>query len=215
VEQIWIDARDLGTAQRWLNSVVPGVRKAVRDTIIDTLDFGQSEIKRQITARYDITSEDLTSGRRGLVMRSVKPPPLSEGNSEIAGYIEMNSKRLPTMRFNVIPTEVPPQKDIPVSQRQVVSRIVVRGSANVGSPNRFIAKMSSGHIGVFLRKPDSTHRIRPDGQRTQLNISEEYMISPYEMIRSREIQPKLSRAIGNYFRGRLQINLAKARVRRA
>ena len=36
----------------------------------------------------------------------------------------------------------------------------------------FRARMPSGHVGQFVRKPGAKHRTRPDGQRTQLPIEE-------------------------------------------
>jgi hypothetical protein len=104
------------------------------------------------------------------------------------------------MRFHVDPREVPNQRGVPVKSRQVVTVIVRRGHAQTGAPNVFLARMKSGHIGVYRKKPDATHRIRPDGQRTQLNITEEYMLSVPEMVSSKKIRPKLQRSITKFMR---------------
>jgi hypothetical protein len=41
-------------------------------------------------------------------------------------------------------------------------------------PSAFIATLPGGHRGVFQRRPNAVHKRRPDGQRTQLPIVEEF-----------------------------------------
>jgi hypothetical protein len=194
-ESIKITPIGFAAAEELLAKGDSRVRTLVKNVLTDTIKYMEKEIPRQIMARYDITPGSLNDNSHRAKFKMFAVYPTREDLNK--GVIRIYSNRFPVMRFNVIPQEVPDQKGIPVSQRQIVSVITVRGSAQVGKPNRFLAQMRSGHIGVFMRKPDATHRIRPDGQNTELNISEEHMISASEMVASRKMRPildKLERA---------------------
>ena len=176
-------------AEKALSSGEPKVRTIMKNVLTETIKYMEKEIPRQVMARYAISPSSLADQSHRARFRLKATYPTRENLEK--GRIVIDSARFPVMRFNVTPQDVPNQKGIPVSEREIVTVITVKGSAQVGKPNRFLARMKSGHLGVFMRKPDSTHRRRPDGQNTQLNISEEHMISVAEMVRSTRLRPIL------------------------
>jgi len=206
-EQIHIDPKNFDLAELLLGQIPKKLGTAIKFSIIDTLAHVKPAIFKHIIANYDITAGSLgdQTRRAKMVITTKKPSNIPQtwgGTGGLQGLVEVNSSRFPVMRFNVIPDVVPPQKGIPVSQRQIVSVIASRASPQVGHANRFLARMPSGHLGVFWRKPGATHRRRADGQNTQQPISEEYMISPSEMLRSRKVRPALDADIHAYFEKR-------------
>jgi hypothetical protein len=196
---ISIDLMNLPEVQAALKNFPNKVRAVIRATIIDSLKITRTAIVKEITDRYAISAAGLLDPdhRAKFKMEDVLPAS-SLSEDELVGGVRVISDRFPVMRFSVSPQSVPNQKGIPVSERVVVSRTMVKGETNTGTPNRFLARMQSGHLGVFKRKPDATHRRRPDGQNTQLNIEEEFMISPSEMVRGKAIRPKIDMRIEEY-----------------
>jgi len=175
------------------------LKQALENAIKKTTAFTKEEIPRLVTQRYDITEASLMdqTHRAKFTMRAKY---VRKGQYVVDGGVQVTGTRMPAMRFTVSPRNVPKQKGIPVHARQVVVVSVVRGHAESGKPNTFIARMKSGHIGVFHRKKDATHRIRPDGQRTQLNITEGHAPSVPEMIQGKHIGPKLDKAIRRFYK---------------
>jgi hypothetical protein len=180
-------------AEELFNRGTSKMRTVIKNTLADTIRFTEKEIPRLIIEKYAITLSSLNDkSRRAKYSMAVTLP--TQENLE-QGKIVIHSTRFPVMRFTVNPQSVPNQKGIPVSQRVVVTVVTAKGRPQIGKSNRFLARMKSGHLGVYMRKPDATHRRRPDGQNTQLNISEEYMVSIAEMVRGQRIRPILDRKI--------------------
>jgi len=188
---IQIKTKGFKKAMAGLESIPDEARKALEDSVIKTLEFMQHMIPRLIKDRYDISDANLMDQSHRHGRWKMIPQVTRKGGYIVDGGMEVVGTRIPVMRFSVNPTSVPVQKGIPVNARQIVTVTVRRGHARVGQPNTFIAKMKSGHIGVFHRKADAKHRIRPDGQRTALNITEDYRISVPEMLKGKQMQRQL------------------------
>ena len=65
----------------------------------------------------------------------------------------------------------------PVTANELTGQVSLSKSGAVKIGRRtfksaFPATMPSGHRGIFTRKPGARHKVRPDGQRTQLPIEE-------------------------------------------
>ena len=205
-EAIEIIPKDFPEAMKLLSTGDPRMRTIIKNVLVDVVKYTDKEIRRLVLERYDISPASLNDQTHRAKFKTKVVLPTREELDQ--GRVEIHATRFPVMRFNVIPQSVPNQKGIPVADRQTVSIITVRGGGEVGARNRFLAKMQSGHIGVFMRKPDATHRIRPDGQRTQLNISEEHMVSVAEMVRSNAIQPVLRKQIEDRVEHRINVAFA-------
>jgi hypothetical protein len=198
---IRVQPKGFGKTIQNLNRINPALKEAIRATVRKGIIFAEKETIRLILERYDISKESLMDQGRRTGKTEIKPiRPGRKGTDEIVGGLEITGTRFPVMRFSVDPTSVPNQKGIPVRSRQIVRVSVRKGSPQVGQPNVFLARMKSGHLGVFRRKPDATHRIRPDGQRTQLNITEEFMLSVPEMLSSKPIRTKFQTSLNKFVR---------------
>jgi hypothetical protein len=72
--------------------------------------------------------------------------------------------------------------------------------------------MRTGHIGVYRRKipnPGGPRRIRPDGQKTQLPITEEYMLSVPEMLQGKKLRKKFDDSLNKYVQATFMAELKK------
>jgi len=188
---IQIKTKGFKAAMAGLEHIPDEARVALENSVKQTLEFLKKQIPELVHQRYDISMPNLMSQSHRHGSWKMVPVVKEEGGYIVDGRMEVIGTRIPEMRFNVSPTYVPVQRGIPVHARQQVTVTVRRGHPHVGQPNTFIAKMKSGHIGVFSRKRDATHRIRPDGQRTALNIEEGYRISVPEMLKGKQLQRQL------------------------
>lgn len=197
-DQIRVAVKGVEEIEKKFNKMPDALKQALENAIKRTAAYTKEEIPALITHRYDITEGSLMdqSHRAKFQMRAKY---VRKGEYVVDGGVVVTGHRLPVMRFNVNPKYVPKQRGIPVHARQIVTVSTVRGHAQHGVPNLFLARMRSGHLGVFRRKPDATHRIRPDGQRTALNITEEHMISVPEMIQGKHIRSKLEPRIRKFY----------------
>jgi len=196
---IVIKTKGFKQAMAGLEEIPQEAKQALEDAIKETLGFLREEIPRIVHQRYDISMSSLMDQSHRTGKWKMIPKVTEKGGYIVDGGMEVIGTRIPTMRFNVNPTYVPVQRGIPVRARQVVTVTVRRGKAHVGQPNTFIARMKSGHIGVFHRKEDAKHRIRPDGQRTALNITEDYRISVPEMLQGKQLQRQLRNNTTKFF----------------
>lgn len=205
-----------------LAKLVPDLKEAIRETIRKSIPFAEKEAVDQILSRYNISKASLMNQTSRNGRWQFKPKYPTE--SDLNGGIQITGSRMPVMRFSVIPDTVLNQKGVPVSWRTPIQiRIVKKGRAQIGRPNVFLAKMPTGHVGVYRRKipnPGGPRRIRSDGQPTQLPITEEYMLSVPEMLASKKLRKKfddnLNKYVGTVFMKELKKVSGKAwsRVKR-
>jgi hypothetical protein len=139
------DHGTLAMARSILDGYPKAMKRCFRNSIVDAGKAARAETTRQVLARYDIKRATLKSLTR---VNTVTPK--DTGSATVGGII-IAGPRIPTMKFNVSPTSPPPQAGIAVKDRQLVSTVVVKGASVVGRPNRFVARMKSGHIGIFRR----------------------------------------------------------------
>jgi hypothetical protein len=186
------------------------LKEAIRETNRKTMDFAEKEIVKQITNRYAISKVSLTdqSSRHGRwKVKKVVPT-----ESDLSGKLQITGTRMPVMRFRVIPRAVPNQLGVPVASRRVITVTTKKGSSQIGKPNVFLAKMKTGHIGVYKRKvpnPGGPRRMRPDGQKTQLPITEEYMLSVPEMLRGKQLRQKFDESLDKFAQKTIRATLRK------
>jgi hypothetical protein len=189
--QLVIDDKGSIKLTQQILAEMPGkVKTVVRRASVDAIRAIKASIPEAINARYDITKSEI---RKQMTLQ-VK----SEDGGMVNGLI-VRGNRIPVMKFNVEPKAPPPQAGVPVVSRQTVSIITVKGKAIVGKPNRFVAQMDSGHIGVFRRgrraKKVGIWPIRwtvKEGKGTEtLPIKESLSESVPEMIRTKAIRKQI------------------------
>jgi hypothetical protein len=154
--------------------------KAIRETV----KASKKIIVKAITDRYYITQKSLLSGahRAQVVIRE-------ELATRLETHIVIESARLPVMRFSVNPRQVPNQKGIPVSARTPILIALTKPAR--AYKGLFLAKMASGHVGVFREKMPREW----SGNTGNTMIEERFMISAVEMVNSRFLRDKIEKRI--------------------
>jgi hypothetical protein len=194
-----------------LNKLTPDLKIAIMETVNKAIPFVEEQAVELILKRYRISRASLMdqSSRHGRWRFKEKKATASD----LKGRLEIVGSRMPVMRFSVRPDEVPEQRGVPVSWRPRVDiQITKGGRAQRGKPNVFLAKMKTGHIGVYKRKypnPGGPRRMRADGQPTQLPITEEYMLSVPEMLSGKKLRAKLDASLDKYVEKTLKQEIKK------
>lgn len=123
-----------------LENVPKGVEKAFKGIIQRANSTVRTETVKQINTVYAISKQNIRA-ETTINMRTRKVDGGIVGTVSFAGY------KLPLYRFNVSPT-------LPV-QHATVSAAVLNASSRTPFAHAFIAKMKSGHTGMFERDESS------------------------------------------------------------
>ena len=109
------------------------IEKAVSRAAKRAADAGKAETKRQLAAEYTLPSTEIGQT-------------ISTGGSEIGAWMRLLSGPIPLPKFKgVTPKGVMPPEKGPVKAQ-------VKKSGGAELKMAFVAKMKTGHIGVFERK---------------------------------------------------------------
>jgi hypothetical protein len=186
--QIVIDDRgSIKAVQSILASMPLKVKQVVRRASVDALRAVKAEIPRAVSARYALTKSAV---RSHMQVRQV-----SEDGGMRSGII-VSGRKIPSIDFDVQPKTPPPQQGVPVAKRTPIRITTIRGQTKIGKPNRFIAQMRSGHIGVFMKKTPKS-----------LPIRESMSESIREMIRVKEIRKKIEDRASDVLTKSIQRNI--------
>jgi hypothetical protein len=201
LNEIRIEPKGFEQTLKNFGQMTPDLKESIREAIRKTIPMAEMFAIQEIMIRYAISGGNLMqkSSRNGKWRFKEKLPTASN----LSGGIQVIGTRMPVMRFHVRPLTPPNQLGVPVAMRTPVYIETKKGSIQYGKPNVFLARMKSGHIGVYKRKipnPGGPRKIRPDGQPTQLPITEEYMLSVPEMLAGKEVRKKLDERITKYMR---------------
>ena len=129
---ITITAEQIERVNLILSGVPGGIEKALSSTIRRANNTVRSETLKGITTVYAITRQNVRA-ETTIKVRTQS----SDGTVLFAGH------KIPLYRFNVSPT-------IPI-QRATVSAAVLAGNGRTPFQDAFIARMQSGHTGMFER----------------------------------------------------------------
>ena len=180
-----IEVKTLGftEARIRLGDMPKKMHSALRLAISTATKSAEAETGRQITSHYEIQKSKL---REKMKITRIVP----KGGDKPVGGIVVRGGRIPVKSFNVIPTDPPPQLAIPVRSRQIVSAITVKGGKGlVGRPNVFVARMASGHVGLFRRT----------GGSGSMPIDELFMISAAEMVSGKRCRKAIENKMREVF----------------
>lgn len=125
-----------------LSEVPKGAEKALSSVIKRATSTVRSETVKGITGVYAISRQNIRA-ETTINMRTRK------ADGGVVGVVSFAGHKIPLYRFSVSPT-------LPV-QRATVKAAVKRGNAQTPFEHAFIAKMRSGHTGMFER--DTTARL--------------------------------------------------------
>ena len=133
---ITITAEQIERVNLILSGVPGGIEKALSSTIRRANNTVRSETLKGITTVYAITRQNVRA-ETTIKVRTQS----SDGG--IVGTVLFAGHKIPLYRFNVSPT-------IPI-QRATVSAAVLAGNGRTPFQDAFIARMQSGHTGMFER----------------------------------------------------------------
>ena len=139
---IQITAEQIERVNLILSNVPKGAEKAIKSVIQRATSTVRSEAVKGITGVYAISSQNVRA-ETTIKVRTQNADGGVVGTVSFAGY------KIPLYRFNVSPT-------LPV-QHATVSAAVKADSGRTPFAEAFIAKMKSGHTGMFER--DGTRRL--------------------------------------------------------
>jgi hypothetical protein len=150
-----------------LSGIPNGAKKVFYNAINRGLQTVRTQSGKSVTKTYRILQKDFKSET------SITEKKASQSN--LIGEIAFAGTSIPLIKFQVSPKE---------PQRQTVSVAVLRAAGGERLKHAFIAKMKSGHIGVF-------ERATPDVRR--LPIKELYGPSPAGMLNNYEVQAEIEK----------------------
>ena len=171
------DGGTIARAKHILGEYRNAVKRSLRNAAVDCRRSVASAIPVELSARYALSKAAI---RKQMHVRNV-----SKDHGMIQGLVVSGSP-MPLMKFEVSPKSPPDQKGIPVSARGVVSSSVVRGKVVTGVKGWFVARMKSGHTGVFHKKAIQVATITKE-------IDEEFRLSVPQMVVSKHIGPKIEK----------------------
>lgn len=171
---ITIDDKELEKAQKLLDGVENGVKRAITSAINHSLEKAKTKLKKKVTQEYYIKSSDIE-----------KTLSIKKANySTLAGTISSRSKRTSLTKLK-----------IKKSGTSILSGVkksngikLLRGKDELfGKP--FTTKMKNGHIGVFQRKTRQRIGVGIGSSSKQENpIQELYTLSIPQMAGEKGVQ---------------------------
>jgi hypothetical protein len=151
-----------------LNGVPNGAKKAFYNAINRGLQTVRTQSGKSVNKTYRILQKDFKSETNITEKKA--------SQSSLIGEIAFAGTRIPLIKFQVSPKE---------PQKQTVSVAVLRETGGERLKHAFVAKMQSGHVGVFERATPNTRR---------LPIEELYGPSPAGMLNNIEVQQEIEKA---------------------
>lgn len=136
---ITVDSKQIERAEELLKNIPNGVSKAIVNAINRAAEGARTDAVKKIRERYYVKSKDIRE-----IIQITKATYENQ-----AAIIRAKGSPLALSKFKIIPSK-PPQKR---RKKPVIAR-VVRGEGGPIS-DAFVAKMESGHIGVFKRAGES------------------------------------------------------------
>lgn len=148
---------------RWSGLAAAEINKACQMALNRAIDGARTEASRAIRERYNIKSADV---QKTLVIKSYASV------SRLQAIMQAQGNRIPVYAFNARPKEPAWRKPVTVS--------ISKAKGRKGKKTWFVARMKSGHVGVFVRENQGkpSHR---------LPIQEVMTISVPEMLQGKEV----------------------------
>lgn len=131
---IEITSETIERAQTLLAGVPKGAERAFSSAINRGLSYTKTQAFKQVKMVYAVKQSALNEATTTRVQKA------STGN--LAGYVSFSGVKIPLYKFQVTPKE-------PRKGQKVRAGVMKGGGATFDSA--FIAKMKSGHIGIFER----------------------------------------------------------------
>lgn len=164
------DPQTLAAVQVELAEIANGANKAVSAAINRTLTTGRSRITRRLKKEINLPAGNAKDPQDGTISKFLKIRKASDGGgggvANLEGQIIITREPLSLMLFKPSPNTPGPTKVAGVS---VKTRT---GKAKELLRHTFVAKMKSGHVGVFERQGRGNKRVK------RLKIQERFGPTP-------------------------------------
>lgn len=162
---IEIDSETIERTQTLLAGIPKGAERAFSSAINRGLSHTKTQAFKQVKTVYAVKQSALNETTTTKIQKA------STGN--LAGYVSFSGVKIPLYKFQVTPKE-------PRKGQKVRAAVMKGGGATFDSA--FIAKMRSGHIGIFER---ITSR--------RLPIEEKMGLSAAQMVKNEVIMDQLEK----------------------
>lgn len=139
---IELTAEQIDRAERLLERIPGAAPKAMARAINRATESARTEAARKVRALYYITQKDVTS-----TIKIYKASP-----SDLSAMVLSRGNLIALTKFRVTPKKPQPKR-----RREIIVR-VKRGGGGVVK-KAFVARMKSGHIGVFKRAGERRYPI--------------------------------------------------------
>lgn len=137
---ISLDVEKLETARELLRGAPHLVGKAAQRALSRAGTAGRTAVVREMKGRYTVDA--------GRVRKSMRVFAAKGGAPEVR--IESRGRLMPLIHFWTAPRDVPQTRGIPVSGR-TPTRVQAKRTGWKPLRTGFLARMGSGHLGVFFR----------------------------------------------------------------
>lgn len=184
-----------GAAQAWLEKLCVQLGEGMYQARSAATRQAASYIKKNaapfIQSRYDISTANLR-------MENAVRVSYSFGKGSIAGILNFSGAKIPLYRYNGAAPSVP-------TRNAATYGHILKSSSPIRFPHAFVARMKSGHIGIFsYRKKNKDART---AIREKMGLSVPQMMAS-EGVRGR-IEPEINRVFWESFEQKAIEALAK------
>ncbi len=104
-----------------------------------------TQASRSIREEYNLKAKDLAKAIKKIAATR------RAGQQRMFAMISAKGWPIPLYKFEARPQLPPSQMGIPVSKRRPVTVKVLKGGSRIALKSGFLAKMRTGHIGIFRR----------------------------------------------------------------
>ncbi len=183
---ITINENQLREAEVLLRSIPGGINKAIAAALNRAAEGGRTDVSRKARERYHVKSKDITS-----TIRLTKAAP-----DNLSAIVLSSGRPLALTKFKVTPSK-PPQKK---RTNPIIARVVKGEGGQIRGA--FVARMQSGHVGVFHRAGQSRYPIiQRYGPSVPQMLGHRSVTEYVEQRAQEQLEARLDHEIGRLLRG--------------
>lgn len=183
---IEIDAKQLEHAEAVLRHIPGGVEKAIVAALNRSAEGARTAAVKKVRERYYVKAGD--------VSKTIKIHKASPNNPFV--IIRSTGSPMALSKFSITPTKPQPRRKKPIAAR------VLKSSGKKIIPGAFVAKMDSGHIGVFFRVGRSRLPIQQRyGPSVPQMLGHSSVVTHVEEMAKERLEERLNHEIERLLRG--------------
>lgn len=175
---IEISEENLERTEKLLAGIPKGAERAFSNAINRGLSHLKTQAFKEVREVYAVKLSDLNSATKVRVQKA--------GGQSPVGYINFAGVKIPLYKFKASPSS-------PGSKQKVKAGVKIGGGATF--ENAFIARMMSGHLGVFERTGEQGIEKRLEKYKPNKyteKVEEKMGLAAEQMIRNEDVLEKVS-----------------------